>query len=334
MLAMQACSCDRFLYRLEASTLTQGQVAGRTQLVLSSSGSYSSLAITPGHVVAVGSEVVALARDAQAGDLAATVEDAGDYHRGVGFGIDGLTFVAGVGQDGFGVWQTDGLALPAAFSVIVNRADRFDYFGGPAVSRGIAFDPITRKLLLGNLTGVVVTPYDQGFGMTEVATDWTFPESAEAEAAVIGARAGKAYVAAAYRSTENLFQLDLSFTPPQAIGVASSASIAASTSAAPALATWTRTAPLPSPAASRPSLATGRRRQPTHQDVSPVAEQLNLRCSAPGTGPARNRFGDRGARRRPRRTRTRGSRRYRLRARSRRTKCTQHRSPARPRPGS
>lgn len=221
MLAMQACSCDRFLYRLEASTLTQGQVAGRTQLVLSSSGSYSSLAITPGHVVAVGSEVVALARDAQAGDLAATVEDAGDYHRGVGFGIDGLTFVAGVGQDGFGVWQTDGLALPAAFSVIVNRADRFDYFGGPAVSRGIAFDPITRKLLLGNLTGVVVTPYDQGFGMTEVATDWTFPESAEAEAAVIGARAGKAYVAAAYRSADNIFQLDLSFTPPQAIGVAS-----------------------------------------------------------------------------------------------------------------
>lgn len=211
----------RFLYRLDAATLTQGQVAGRNQLTLSSFGSYSSVAVTPGHIVAVGSEVVGLARDAQAGDLAASINDSNDYHRGVGFSVDGYSLVAGVGSDGYGVWQTDGLALPTALTVVGDRDDRFDYFGSPAVSRGIAFDPITRKLLLGNLSGVVVTAYDAGFGIPDATTDWSFPESAEAEAAAIGARAGKAYVAAAYRSADNLFQLDLAFSPPRAIGVAS-----------------------------------------------------------------------------------------------------------------
>ncbi|MCC7070969.1 MAG: hypothetical protein IT383_06595 [Deltaproteobacteria bacterium] len=212
---------DRFLYRMEASTLTQGQVAGRQQLTLSAFGSFSSVVITPGHIVAVGSDAVALAKDAQAGDTVSVIEDSNDYHRGVAFPIDGLTFVAGVATDGFGVWQTAGLALPAAYSVIGNRDDRFDTFGGSVVSRGIAFDPITRKLLLGNVTGIVVTPYDQGFGVPDVDTDWSFPDDAQAEAAAIGARAGKAYVAAAYRSTDNIFQLDLAFTPPRALDVGS-----------------------------------------------------------------------------------------------------------------
>jgi hypothetical protein len=212
---------DRFLYQLEASTLTQQNIVGRTQLVLDSFGSYDHLEVLNNYILPIGGEIRILAQDAEVGATSTVLHDGDDYLGTTSFSTGDGKFVAVSAEYGYVVVGAFGDAPPEVVATVDTESDTARIHGFSRTPKGIAFDSSTQKLLLGDLSRVIVMRAADNFQMPESADgDYILPgDSDSVDVAGIAARGGFAWLLLR-RGVDNLVKLDLSTSPPRAVDIA------------------------------------------------------------------------------------------------------------------
>ena len=213
---------ERFVYVLRKSSLLQRDIDGNPMLTIPGFSRYTSAQVLGGHIVLAGSDVVERDEDAPFGTAMTVLKDGDDYGRSVAFTVSGTNFVAVVGAFGYVLFTDTG---PAGAPVVGTNIDvefdggRFNtYGGGRAARKGIAFDPTTRSLLVGDFGRVVVAKETDGFDalQNDGSGDLLIAGAEQTEVQGIAARGGSAWVLLG-RSSNNLLKIDLTTSPPTTI---------------------------------------------------------------------------------------------------------------------
>lgn len=211
---------DRFLFQLEASTLTQDNIVGRTQLVLESFASADHVETLNNYVVPIGPDIKVLAQDAAVGETASVLHDGDEYLSSTAFSAGDGHFVAASANYGYVVVGAFGEAPPEVVAFVDTESDTdriHSFFGTP---KGIAFDTSTQQLLLGDHSRVIVLRAADNFQLpANDDNDYILPGADDVDVAAIAARGGFAWLVLR-RSVDNLVKLDLSTRPPRAVDIA------------------------------------------------------------------------------------------------------------------
>jgi hypothetical protein len=212
---------DRFLYQLEASTLTQQEIGGRTQLVLESFASVDHVEVLNNFILPIGPDIKVLAQDAEVGATASVLHDGDEYLGTTTFSTADGKFVAASAEYGYVVVGAFGDAPPEVVTSVDTEFDTARIHGFSRTPKGIAFDASTQQLLLGDLSRVIVMRAADNFQMPASADgDYILPgDNDSIDVAGIAARGGFAWLLLR-RSNDNLVKLDLSTSPPRAVDIA------------------------------------------------------------------------------------------------------------------
>ena len=207
------------LYQFNRSTLTQETITGRQQLILESFGSANQVEVVNGRILTFGDNIRSLNEGADAGAIAAEFHTGDDYLGTTTFSIGTTKYVAASAHYGFVVIGAEGDNPPGVVGFHDGEFDdgRINSFGSGHPPKGIAFDTLTRKLLLGGNGRVIVIGDD--FVLPETDEGDFLVANSTSDVAAIAARGGFAFVLLR-RGTDNLIKLDLSQSPPRAVGIA------------------------------------------------------------------------------------------------------------------
>jgi hypothetical protein len=213
-----------FVYQLDSSTLAQENIAAKPELRLG--GSAFTMQVLGGEIITAGDSLLHITEGPQVGQVPEPFAGPNDdYHRSIRFSVGNEDFVAINSRFGYVVLSSVDGGPPSPTVVYdedFNEVRFHEYGGGTFAPRGIAFDPTTRKLLLGDPGRVIVLSYDNGFGIgdpTDDAGDFVLPNNSDALVQAIATRGGFAWVLLA-RGVDNLIKLDLSQSPPLAVDIA------------------------------------------------------------------------------------------------------------------
>jgi hypothetical protein len=212
---------DRFLYQFERSTLTQQDITGRTQVTLESFGTMKHVEVLGGQILTFGINVRAIPENPEVGATSEVLHQGDDYLGTTSFSIGTIRYVAASAEYGYVVIASDNGGPPQVVAVHDTEfdTDRIHSFGSGLPNKGIAFDAATRKLLLGDQGRVIVMRADDNFVFPEdAAGDYVLPGDFGPDVRGIAARGGFAWVLFG-RGTDNLVKLDLSQSPPRAVGI-------------------------------------------------------------------------------------------------------------------
>jgi hypothetical protein len=212
---------SRFLYQLDRGTLDQEPIAGRTQLTLEAFGSASHVEVIGDTVLTFGINVRSFPVNANAGAASVEFHTGDDYLGSTRFRIGTTDFVAASAEYGYVVIGAEDGEAPTvrAFLDTEFDTDRIHSFGSGLPRKGIAFDPATRKLLLGDFGRVIVMSADNNFLFPEDDDgDFVLLDGGTSDVTAIAARGGFAWVLLR-RGTDNLIKLDLSQSPPRSVAI-------------------------------------------------------------------------------------------------------------------
>jgi hypothetical protein len=167
---------------------------------------------------------VELSRDPRLdiGAVAELLHRGDDYLGTTAFSIGDISSVAASAEYGYVVLASDRGGPPQVVQVHDTEfdTDRIHSFGSGLPNKGIAFDPATRSLLLGDQGRVIVMRAEDNFVFPEDdAGDYVLPGGFAPDVRGIAARGGFAWVLLG-RGTDNLVKLDLSQRPPRAVDIA------------------------------------------------------------------------------------------------------------------
>ncbi len=212
---------DRFLYQLDSATLDQETITGRTQLTLETFGSANHVEVLGNTILTFGINVRSIAVDADAGATSDEFHTGDDYLATTRFKIGSTDFVAASAEYGYVVIGAEEGEPPTvrAFLDTEFDTDRIHSYGSGLPRKGIAYDPATRKLLLGDQGRVIVMSADNNFLFPDDdAGDFALAEDFPPDVAAIAARGGFAWVLLR-RGRDNLIKLDLSQSPPRSVAI-------------------------------------------------------------------------------------------------------------------
>ena len=207
---------DSFAYQLQRSTLTQQDIAGRTMALLQVFGSYDTVQVLGGRIVAGGADIRALVEDAAVGATFEPVYSGDTFLRSTAFSLDGTDYAAFSADHGWVVLSSTGGAAPTSTFVDTEfDTDRIHDFGDGFTPKGIAFDATTRQLLVGDQGRVLVARPEDGFALPDVAGDFVLADGGTPDVVAVAAQGGVAWVLLK-RGRDNLITLDLTTSPPTA----------------------------------------------------------------------------------------------------------------------
>ncbi len=210
---------DRFLYQLRASTLNQQTIGGRPMVTLDAFSSYRGVEMLNDVIVLVGPDIATLPQSPAVGETAVTLHDGDDYLSSTSFSIGPDRYVAVSAEYGYVVVASFAGGPPEVVANVDVESDTariHKFFGTP---KGIAFDPATQQLLLGDHARVITLKAPNFiYDPTDDSGDFVLAGGGEIDVAAIAARGGFAWVMLR-RGTNNLIKLDLSRSPPVAVAL-------------------------------------------------------------------------------------------------------------------
>ncbi len=199
----------------------QQNITGRTQVTLEAFGNVGKVEVMNGTILTFGINLRSLPEGADVAAVSTELPTSDDYLDSTSFTIGTTKYAAASAQYGYVVVAADGDNPPGIIQVHDGEfdSDRIKSFGSGFPPKGIAFDPVTQKLLLGGNGRVIVLNAQNDFLLTPDASGDFVLAGSTSDVAAIAARGGFAYILLR-RSNDNVIKLDLSQSPPRAIDVA------------------------------------------------------------------------------------------------------------------